>query len=72
MDDRVDMYPSKVSEDYRALLGGKPGSLEVLDRRGVDVVLWDRQLALATVLRASGRWTQVFRDDDWIVYRRQG
>jgi hypothetical protein len=71
VDDRVDMYPSKVSEDYRALLGGKPGSLEVLDRRGIDVVLWDRQLALATVLHASGRWAQVFRDDDWVVYRRQ-
>jgi hypothetical protein len=71
VDDRVDMYPSEVSEDYRALLGGKPESLEVLDRRAVDVVLWDRQLALATVLQASGRWTQVFRDDDWVVYRRQ-
>ncbi len=71
IDDRVDMYPSKVSEDYRALLGGKPGVTEVLDRRQVDVVLWDRNLALATVLQASGRWTQVFRDGDWVVYRRQ-
>ncbi|HEX2273292.1 MAG TPA: hypothetical protein VHG90_05415 [Acidimicrobiales bacterium] len=71
VDDRVDMYPSKVSEDYRALLGGKPDSLEVLDRRRVDVVLWDRQLALVTLLHASGEWTQVFRDDDWVVYRRQ-
>ena len=71
IDDRVDMYPAKVSGDYRALLGGTPDSTEVLDRRDVDVVLWDRKLALATVLQASGRWTQVFRDDDWVVYRRE-
>ncbi len=70
IDDRVDMYPSEVSKDYRALLGGKPESMEVLDRRGVDVVLWDRQLPLATVLQVSDGWAQVFRDDDWVVYRR--
>ena len=71
VDDRVDMYPSEVSEDYRALLGGTPESLSVLDRHRIDVVLWDRQLALATLLQVSGGWTQVFREDDWVVYRRQ-
>ena len=71
VDDRVDMYPATVSEDYRELLGGTPESLGVLDRRGVDVVLWDRQLALATVLQVSGRWVQVLRYDDWVVYRRE-
>jgi hypothetical protein len=70
VDDRYDMFPVAVSTDYRSLLSGKPESLGVLDRYGVDVVLWDRTLPLATILRVSGRWQPVFRDDDWVVYRR--
>ncbi|MBA3652671.1 MAG: hypothetical protein H0W70_00595, partial [Actinobacteria bacterium] len=42
IDDRVDMYPVPVSEDYATLLKGKPGARRVLDRRGVDAVLWQR------------------------------
>ena len=42
IDDRVDMYPPEVVDDYLALLHGAPGWEQVLDRRGVDLVLWDR------------------------------
>jgi hypothetical protein len=70
VDDRYDMFPSDVSRDYRTLLGGRVEAFSVLDRHQVDVVLWDRHLALATVLQASSRWEQVFRDDQWVVYRR--
>jgi len=71
IDDRYDMYPVDVSNDYLALSEGKPDSLGVLDRHRVDVVLWDRTLPLATILRVSDRWQQIFRDDDWVVYVRQ-
>jgi hypothetical protein len=70
IDDRVDMYPVEVSEDYAALLHGDPEALEVLGRHDVDVVLWDRDRPLVTVLRATGDWQQVFGDDDWVVLRR--
>jgi hypothetical protein len=70
VDDRYDMFPVAVSRDYRELLKGRAEALAVLDRRGVDVVLWHRDLALATILSASDRWQQVFRRGDWVVYRR--
>jgi hypothetical protein len=70
IDDRYDMYPVSVSDDYHSLNTGAPQSLAILNRYGIDVVLWNRQQALATVLASSDAWTQVFRDGDWVVYRR--
>jgi len=70
IDDRVDMYPVEVSRDYRRLLRGQPGALDTLDRYGIDLVLWDRQLPLIQILEASGQWRQIFRDRDWVVYER--
>ncbi len=71
VDDRYDMYPARVSRDYRDLLAARPSWLEVLDRHRVDVVLWDRELPLSALLEASGGWQEVFREDDWLVFRRQ-
>ena len=70
IDDRYDMYPAEVAADYQTLNTGGPRAPSVLNRYDVDVVLWNRQQALATVLAASDGWTQVFRDGDWVVYRR--
>lgn len=70
IDDRVDMYPVQVSKDYVSLLRGRPGALDTLDRYGIDVVLWDRQLPLIQILAVSGKWREDFRDHDWVVYRR--
>lgn len=70
VDDRYDMYPLAVSGDYRRLLGGKPDALDILDRRNVDVVLWDKDQPLTNLMQVSGRWEQVFADGDWLVFRR--
>ena len=70
IDDRVDMYPARVSRDYRTLLAARPGALEVLDRHRVDVVLWDREFPLTALLERTDDWEQVFRDKDWLVFRR--
>ena len=71
IDDRVDMYPTSVSRDYRTLLAARPGSLDVLDRHRIDVVLWDRTFPLTALLQASGGWRQIFEDGDWLVLRRE-
>ena len=42
----------------------------VVDRYHVDVVLWDRHLALVTVLRATGHWNEVFTKGGWTVLQR--
>ena len=73
VDDRVDMFPPEVNADYRAVLGARRETLDVLRRHQVDVVLWSRDLPLTTVLEATGRWQQVFLDEDgWVVFRRIG
>lgn len=70
VDDRYDMYPLGVSRDYRRLLGGAEQSLDILDRRGVDVVLWDKDLPLPNLLTLSGRWEQVWSEGTWSIFRR--
>jgi hypothetical protein len=73
IDDRVDMYPPRVSEAYVRLLRARPGALETLDRYGVDVVLWERDLPLSQLLTVSTEWQEVFRDeeDGWLVFQRR-
>jgi hypothetical protein len=71
VDDRYDMFPLAVSDDYAHLLKGNPDSLEVLDRRKVDVVLWDKSLPLVGTLNATGKWQEVYRKGDWVVLHRQ-
>jgi hypothetical protein len=70
IDDRIDMYPVQVTKDYIALLHGESRALSVLDKRKIDVVLWQRDLPLVTMLRATDDWHQVHRDGDWVVFRR--
>jgi len=70
IDDRFDMFPEAVSNDYEHLLRGDDKSLDVLDRYHVDVVLWDRHLALVTVLRATGQWQEGFTNGAWTLLQR--
>jgi hypothetical protein len=70
IDDRIDMYPIEVTKDYIALLHGEARMLAVLERHRIDVVLWQRDLPLPTVLGSTEGWLQVRRDGEWVVYRR--
>ncbi|MDQ6928735.1 MAG: hypothetical protein M3159_08770, partial [Actinomycetota bacterium] len=70
IDDRYDMFPLAVSNDYLALLGGRPDALAVLDRRKVDVVLWERNKPLATILANDPHWRQIYSKDNWVIYQR--
>jgi len=78
IDDRVDMYPVVVSDDYDTLLHGTVGSIAVLDRYRVDTVLWDDRLALPGLREALGGWRAVYpslsspspKGDYWVVLAR--
>jgi hypothetical protein len=69
IDDRYDMYPLPVSNDYELLQSGKGDSTAILDRYRVDVVLWQPKLPLVPLLEAKG-WQQAFADKDYVVLRR--
>jgi hypothetical protein len=70
VDDRVDMYPVGVSNDYDTLLHAQPGAATVLDKYGVDTVLWDRKLALPGLLMSHGGWRTAYQDKGWVVLTR--
>ena len=70
MDDRFDMYPRSVFDDYTEIADVGSEWAETLERRDVDVVVWDADAPLAQVLRESGGWRLDFEDDDTVVFRR--
>ncbi|MEA2900893.1 MAG: hypothetical protein QOH36_780 [Actinomycetota bacterium] len=70
IDDRYDMFPADVPRDYRRLLGGNPQWQAILQTRNVDVVLWDKDLPLTSLLKASGQWLEIYSEGDWVVLRR--
>jgi hypothetical protein len=69
IDDRFDMYPLSVSRDYDTLLAARAGTMEVIDRWNIDVVLWERKLPLVQVLQARG-WQEIFSEKDYVVLHR--
>lgn len=66
MDDRYDFYPLDLVQDHRALVV-EPDRIDILDRRGIDVVLWETESELATSLEASAEWEIAQSDEDWLV-----
>lgn len=67
-DDRVDLYPLDATMDYLRLLDGGPDALAVLDRRQVEVVVWERKRPLHARLAASGGWRRAGQRDGWVVW----
>jgi hypothetical protein len=61
-DDRYDMYPIAVTDDYNKLLSTKPGWQQVLDKYRINIVVWPRQRGIVQVLEVSPGWT-VLRED---------
>jgi hypothetical protein len=67
IDDRVDMYPEEVVDDFLTVLRGRPGWREVLERREIDVVLWEANQPLSALLADDPSWRTVYADGTWIV-----
>ena len=72
LDDRVDMYPKAVVDDYLALHAGAPGWQDVLERRGIDAVAWPRAEPLSQLLAQSPDWRIGYTDGETIVACRRG
>jgi len=72
LDDRVDMYPKPVVQDFLVLLHGSPGWRDVLQRRDIDLVLWERTSALSQLMVESSDWRILYSDPGWVVGCRRG
>jgi hypothetical protein len=70
IDDRYDMYPTKLIDDYFDLAAGKPGWSTILDRYRVETIVWDVHSPLAAELNQSPDWRRVHRDDTRAVWVR--
>jgi hypothetical protein len=66
MDDRYDMFPSPIPEDYIDLLR-RQGWKEILDRYEPTAVLWDRETQLGQIIPEADDWGVVYADDLWLV-----
>jgi hypothetical protein len=71
IDDRVDMYPTAITNDYLRLLHGHPDSLALLDRYHAEMVLWPTQRPLNALLAASDHWRRAGERNGWVVYQRR-
>jgi len=67
IDDRYDMFPDELSDDYVSLLRARSDWAEVLERRGIEAVIWEENSPLGSVLRESPRWRIAYADDRWLV-----
>jgi hypothetical protein len=70
IDDRYDMYPTKVIYDFFTVADGEPGWAKVLDRYDVETIVWRRGSTLGAQLDASPDWRRVHRDRTQAVWVR--
>jgi len=71
IDDRVDMYPEPVFEDYLDLFDGRPTWQQILDRHRIETVVWSARAPLSSLIATSDGWQVLYADADWIVGRRR-
>jgi hypothetical protein len=72
-DDRYDMYPIKVNNDYGAIAGVTDDWQKTLDEYQVDVVMWPTSSPLVRALKTSPVWVQVpTTDERAVLFVRRG
>ena len=67
IDDRYDMFPVEVIDDYRTLMKGDEGWEQIAERWDADAVLWNTDADLAEELTASSTWQVAYEDDNWLL-----
>jgi len=72
VDPRIDFYPDPVWNDYVLIGRVYPGWQKALDRRRVNLIVWNRLLSrrLPDELAKSRQWKNVYQDDAATVFVR--
>lgn len=63
MDDRYDMFPTELAEDYFKLARVDDGWDEVLNRHDIQVIVWPKEKPLTRVLDLAPGWERIHGDD---------
>ncbi|HEX3000512.1 MAG TPA: hypothetical protein VHR86_09790 [Armatimonadota bacterium] len=70
IDGRADAYPEQIFRDYLAVERLQPGWQSILQRYGIDTVVYTRGSALCAALRVEPGWKLVYADAVAEIYRR--
>jgi beta-lactamase class A len=70
VDDRYDMYPRPVLEDFIHFDDGDRRWREILDRNRIDVVVWRANDAIVRLMETDPGWTEGYRDKKAVVLTR--
>jgi len=70
VDDRYDMYPRPILEDFIRFDDGDRRWPEILDRNRIDVVVWRANDAIVRLMEANRGWTEGYRDKKAVVLTR--
>ena len=71
IDDRYDMYPTDVVDDYTTLLKGGAGWQDVLAKWSASAVLWQRSQPLSELLIDSPAWHVVYSDELYLIAEKR-
>jgi hypothetical protein len=71
IDDRAEVIGEQASADYINLLGVHPNWRDALDRNDIEVIVWQKDFALAAILAESPDWQIRYSDPQWIVAVRR-
>ena len=72
VDDRYDMYPRPVIDDYIKFSDADRRWAEILDRNRIDVVVWRVNQAIVRLMEADPAWTAAYTDKRAVVLVRRG
>ena len=70
LDDRYDMFPTEIIDEFMRVSRGRPGWERVLARHDVETIIWPRGTAIVQLLADSGDWTEIHRDRGWVAFVR--
>jgi hypothetical protein len=70
LDDRFDMYPGSLVEEYEKVTDARPEWRAVLDKYDVEIVVWERRGALTQLLSEDEQWRQIYVDKEYAIFER--
>jgi hypothetical protein len=70
IDGRADVYGDAFFTEAMKVYDGVGNWKEMLDRYGIQTVIIDPDVALSTALRNDNEWSNVYEDDQAVIFRR--
>jgi hypothetical protein len=67
IDDRYDLFPASVVDDFTLLNNGRTGWNDVLAKYHTTAVIWPTNEALAQLLADSPRWRVAYTDQEFLI-----